>query len=84
MDGCPNCAASGWHASALTNWDAVSCVDCGGTGYRTVERTPYGNPCDVEQVEERCACNPEPVEDDRFDYPDFDVVEVDYDRRLPA
>ena len=30
--GCPNCSGSGWHASALTNWDGVRCDDCGGTG----------------------------------------------------
>lgn len=30
--GCPNCAASGWHASRLTNWVAAPCEECGGTG----------------------------------------------------
>lgn len=38
--GCPNCAASGWHASALTNWDAVRCDDCGGTGRLPVLPVP--------------------------------------------
>lgn len=31
-NGCWNCAGSGWFASALTNWDAVRCEDCKGTG----------------------------------------------------
>jgi hypothetical protein len=30
--GCANCAASGWFASALTNWEASPCDECGGTG----------------------------------------------------
>lgn len=30
--GCPNCAASGWHASRLTNWVASPCEECGRTG----------------------------------------------------
>lgn len=30
---CTHCAASGWQASRLSNWDACRCENCDGTGF---------------------------------------------------
>lgn len=44
----------------------MSCPDCGNTGYRTVEVPVFmdGGYSDVDQITERCACNPEPDDED--------------------
>lgn len=44
----------------------MSCDICGNTGYRRVEVPVFadGGYGDVEQIEARCACNPEPTDED--------------------
>ena len=58
------------------------CDICNNTGHIVVEVPVFadGGYSDVDQVTAPCRCNPDPTD---FDYPEFDVVEVDFDRRIP-
>lgn len=50
----------------------MTCPVCGDSGYRRVEVPVFadGGYSDVEQIEERCACNPEPTDEDAPDWDD--------------
>jgi hypothetical protein len=57
------------------------CDLCNHTGYRTAEVPVFrdGGYSDVAQITDRCACNPDPSDDDLPEWWDCDLPGIDFD-----